>query len=276
MEDLGTYVSAVQRAAAFLRERFGSIPDVAIILGTGLDGLARVIKIEDQLPYGDIPGFPVSTVQSHAGMLIKGTLAGRPVLALKGRAHIYEGYSAKQVSFPVRVAGELGCRSLVVSNACGGLLPEHAAGDIMLIEDHINLMGHNPLEGPNHDAWGPRFPDMSDPYPKALRELARSAASRLGVSLHEGVYAAVVGPNLETRAEYRMLQRMGASVVGMSTVPEVIAANHMGMKVLAFSVITDECDPDDLKPISIEDVLAAASRASDPLCRLLEAIVPSL
>lgn len=276
MEDLGTYVQSVQRAATFLRERFGSVPDLSIILGTGLDGLARVIEVEDQLPYSDIPGFPVSTVQSHAGMLIKGTLAGRPVLALKGRAHIYEGYSAKQVSFPVRVVGELGCRSLVVSNACGGLLPEHTAGDIMLIEDHINLMGHNPLEGPNHDPWGPRFPDMSDPYPKALRALVRAEATRLGVALHEGVYAAVVGPNLETRAEYRMLQRMGASVVGMSTVPEVIAANHMGMKVLAFSVITDECDPDDLHPISIESILAAAARASDPLCRLLEAIVPSL
>lgn len=276
MEDLGTYVASVQHAASFLRERFGSVPDLSIILGTGLDGLARVIEIEDQLPYSEIPGFPVSTVQSHAGMLIKGSLAGRPVLALKGRAHIYEGYSAKQVSFPVRVMGHLGCRTLVISNACGGLLPEHSAGDILLIEDHINLMGHNPLEGPNHDPWGPRFPDMSDPYPASLREVAREAASRLGVSLHEGVYAGVVGPNLETRAEYRMLQRMGASVVGMSTVPEVIAANHMGMKVLAFSVITDECDPDDLQPISIEDVLAAASRASVPLCRLLETIVPSL
>jgi purine-nucleoside phosphorylase len=276
MGELSTYVAAVEEAAAFLRRRFGAIPDVAIILGTGLDGLSRVIDVQDQLPYSDIPGFPVSTVQSHAGMLIMGTLAGRPVLAMKGRAHIYEGYSSKQVSFPVWVIGALGCRTLVVSNACGGLLPAHRAGDIMLIEDHINLMGHNPLEGPNHEPWGPRFPDMSDPYPKALREKARDAASRLGIAMHEGGYAAVVGPNLETRAEYRMLQRMGASVVGMSTVPEVIAANHMGLKVLAFSVITDECDPDNLKPISIEDVLAAASRASEPLCRLLEAIVPSL
>ena len=276
MEDLGTYVSSVQRAADVLRARFGEIPDVAIILGTGLDGLSRAIEVQDQLPYEEIPGFPLSTVQSHAGVLIKGTLAGRSILALKGRAHIYEGYTAKQVTFPIRVLGELGCRTLVVSNACGGLLPEHRAGDIMLIEDHINLLGHNPLEGPNHDGWGPRFPDMSDPYPKALRKQARNAASRLGIPMHEGVYAAVVGPNLETRAEYRMLQRMGASVVGMSTVPEVIAANHMGMCVLAFSIITDECDPDDLKPISIEDVLAAAARASEPMCRLLQALAPVL
>lgn len=276
MEDLGTYVSSVSTATSFLRERFGSIPDLAIILGTGLDGLSRVIEVEDELPYADIPGFPVSTVQSHAGMLIKGSLAGRSILALKGRAHIYEGYTAKQVTFPVRVLGELGCRTLVVSNACGGLLPEHRAGDIMLIEDHINLLGHNPLEGPNHDAWGPRFPDMSDPYPRALRQSARTVADTLGIAMHEGVYAAVVGPNLETRAEYRMLQRMGASVVGMSTVPEVIAANHMGIRVLAFSIITDECDPDNLRPISIDDVLAAAARASDPMCRLLEALIPSL
>lgn len=276
MEGTGTYVSSVRSAASFLRDRLGSVPDLAIILGTGLDGLSRVIEVEESLPYTEIPGFPVSTVQSHAGMLIKGTLAGRPILALKGRAHIYEGYSAKEVTFPVRVLGELGCRTLVVSNACGGLLPTHRAGDIMLIEDHINLLGHNPLEGPNHDGWGPRFPDMSDPYPRALRQLARDAAEKLGIGLHEGVYAAVVGPNLETRAEYRMLQRMGASVVGMSTVPEVIVANHMGLRVLAFSIITDECDPENLQPISIEDVLAAAARASDPMCRLLEALIPSL
>ncbi|MDA0377895.1 MAG: purine-nucleoside phosphorylase [Bacteroidetes bacterium] len=276
MDRQDTHVDAVRQAAAFLRQRLDELPDLGIILGTGLDGLSRIIEVHDQIPYEEIEGFPVSTVQSHAGLLIKGTLAGRPVLALKGRAHIYEGYSAKQVTLPVRVLGELGVRTLVISNACGGLLPQHRAGDIMLIEDHINLMSHNPLEGPNHDSWGPRFPDMSDPYPAPLRRKARQAAEALGVSMHEGVYAAVVGPNLETRAEYRMLQRMGASVIGMSTVPEVLAANHMGIKVLAFSVITDECDPNNLLPISIDDVLAAAARASDLLCRLLEAVVPTL
>lgn len=276
MQDIGGYVAAVEEAADSLRGRLSGIPDLAVILGTGLDGLASSIQVDQEIPFADIPGFPLSTVQSHAGTLLHGTLNGREVIALKGRTHIYEGYTSKEVSFPVRVLGVLGCRTLIVSNACGGMRKEHQAGDILLVEDHINFMGHNPLEGPNHDPWGPRFPDMSDPYPARLRAMARETASNLGIAMHEGVYVAVVGPNLETRAEYRMLQRMGADVVGMSTVPEVLVANHMGMDVLTFSVITDVCDPDNLAPISIEDVLAAAAKASPGLCRLLESLAPRL
>ena len=276
MQEIGAYVEAVELAADSLRSRLKSLPDLAIILGTGLDGLSASIEADQEIPFADIPGFPVSTVMSHAGTLLHGTLNGRDIIALKGRTHIYEGYSAKEVTFPVRVLGELGCKTLIVSNASGGMGKEHRAGDILLVEDHINFMGHNPLEGPNHDPWGPRFPDMSDPYPARLRALAKEAAAELGLEMHEGVYVAVVGPNLETRAEYRMLQRMGADVVGMSTVPEVLVANHMGIDVLTFSVITDECDPDNLAPVSIDDFLAAAALASPRLCRLLESLAPRL
>lgn len=275
-QSIGDYVATVDEATAFLQERLGSIPDTAVILGTGLSGLSEVIDVTRELAYTDIPGFPELTVQSHQGTLMKGTLAGTPVLALNGRAHLYEGYDARQVTFAVRVLGSLGIKTLIVSNACGGMRSDHAPGDILLIEDHINLMGTNPLEGPNHDPWGPRFPDMSDPYAASLRALAHSKASEIGVSLHEGVYISVVGPNLETRAEYRMLQRMGADVVGMSTVPEVLVARHMGIQVLAFSIITDECDPDNLAPISIEEVLEAADKAAKPMKALLTAIIPSL
>jgi len=276
MQDIDGYVDLVNRAVSFLRERLETIPQTAMILGTGLSGLADVIDVSHELAFTDIPGFPQLTVQSHQGTLMLGSLAGTPIIALNGRAHLYEGYDARQVTFSVRVLGALGIKTLIVSNACGGMRQEHRAGDIMLIEDHINLMGTNPLEGPNHDPWGPRFPDMSDPYATSLRKLARSKADEIGVPIHEGVYVAVVGPNLETRAEYRMLQRMGADVVGMSTVPEVLVAQHMGMQVLAFSIITDECDPDNLSPISIEEVLAAADRAGRPMSELLTTIIPSL
>lgn len=276
MQHIETYVEAVNQAASKLKERLGSIPSVAIILGTGLDALSSTIVQEISIPYADIPGFPELTVKSHQGNLIKGHINGTAVLALNGRAHLYEGYDPKEITFPVRVLGELGIKNLIVSNACGGMNPAYSTGDIMLIEDHINLMGANPLEGPNHEPWGPRFPDMSDPYDRSLREKVRGLAEREDIPLHEGVYVSVVGPNLETRAEYRMLHRLGADVVGMSTVPEVLVARHMGIKVLAFSVITDECDPDNLAAISIEDVLAAAARASDPLSRLIAGIIPSL
>lgn len=276
MQQQDSYVKAVNAAASTLQKRIGQVPETAIILGTGLNGLSQVIESDVSIPYTEIPGFPELTVASHQGNLIAGRLAGTPIIALNGRAHLYEGYDAREVTFPVRVMGALGIKNLVVSNACGGMNPDYAAGDIMLIEDHINLMGANPLEGPNHEEWGPRFPDMSDPYDRNLRALARQSAEEEGVQLYEGVYVSVVGPNLETRAEYRMLRRMGADVVGMSTVPEVLVARHMGMRVLAFSVITDECDPDNLAAISIDDVLAAAAQASDPLCRLLTRIVPTL
>ena len=276
MKPIHDYVLLVEEAAHCVREQFGAIPETAIILGTGLNNLASAADEESVLPYTDIPGFPELTVDSHQGTLIKGILGGSQVLMLNGRAHLYEGYDAKEVTIPVRVLGSLGVKNLIISNACGAMNPAFSAGDIVMIEDHINLMGVNPLEGPNHSAWGPRFPDMSDPYDKELRALAHDAAMTEGIVLSDGVYVSVVGPNLETRAEYRMLSRMGADVVGMSTVPEVLVANHMGMRVLAFSVVTDECDPDNLAPISIEDVLAAAARASDPLRRLIEQVIARL
>jgi purine-nucleoside phosphorylase len=273
---LPEYISNVGEAAEEIRKRVKSLPDLAIILGTGLDKLADIIQVDESIPYASIPHFPQSTVSSHAGELVFGTVESRPVIAMRGRMHLYEGYSAWEVTFPIRVLSELGVRTLIVSNACGGMNPDYRAGDLMLIADHINLMGHNPLEGANNDEWGPRFPDMSDPYTSSLRELTHVVAAESGVSIHEGVYLAVVGPNLETRAEYRMLRRMGGDVVGMSTVPEVLVANHMDMSVLAISVITDECFPDVLQPVSLEDVLAAAAKASPPLIELLRNLIPRI
>jgi len=274
--DLQQYVSNVQEAASFIRSHFVEQADLAIILGTGLSPLIDVLDVTKSIDYQDIPHFPLSTVASHSGSLVLGKAGDRNVILLNGRMHVYEGYAANEVAFPIRVLGELGVKNLIVSNACGGLNPDYRASELMLIEDHINLMGHNPLEGANNGEWGPRFPDMSDPYSSSLREMARAEAQRLGIALHEGVYLAVVGPNLETRAEYRMLRNMGADVVGMSTVPEVLAANHMGMKILAFSVITDECFPDTLQPVSIADVLASAARASEPMIRLLKSVIPRI
>jgi len=273
---LPEYISNVGEAAEEIRKRVKSLPDLAIILGTGLDKLADIIQVDESIPYASIPHFPQSTVSSHAGELVFGTVESRPVIAMRGRMHLYEGYSAWEVTFPIRVLSELGVRTLIVSNACGGMNPDYRAGDLMLIADHINLMGHNPLEGANNDEWGPRFPVMSDPYTSSLRELTHVVAAESGVSIHEGVYLAVVGPNLETRAEYRMLRRMGGDVVGMSTVPEVLVANHMDMSVLAISVITDECFPDVLQPVSLEDVLAAAAKASPPLIELLRNLIPRI
>lgn len=251
-------------------------PDAAIILGTGLGGLARAIKDQTTVEYADIPGFPLSTVESHAGRLLVGTLAGRRVIAMQGRFHKYEGYSLQQVTFPVRVLHALGATTLVVSNACGGLRADWNAGDLMLITDHLNFIGDNPLVGPNDDSLGPRFPDMSEPYDKALCALARSVASTKAFPLREGVYVAVAGPNLETRAEYRMLRALGADVVGMSTVPEVIVAKHAGMRVMGLSIITDMCIPETLEPASLEKILAVAAKAEPNLTALVTGVVERL
>jgi purine-nucleoside phosphorylase len=234
-----------------IRKRFARRPDVAIILGTGLGRLAAEIESPVAIEYSDIPYFPLSTVESHAGRLLCGTLANKTVVAMQGRFHRYEGYSLQQVTFPVRVLRALGAGTLVVSNACGGMHPLWKPGDLMLIADHINLLGDNPLVGPNDDRLGPRFPDMSDPYDSGLRELARSVALERGIPLREGVYVAVSGPNLETRAEYRFLRTIGADVVGMSTVPEVIVAVHAGFRVLGVSIITDLCLPYNLQPARV-------------------------
>ena len=267
------YVSSVADATRFMRERIGTTPDVAIVLGTGLGGLAREIESSVDIAYGDIPNFPTSTVESHSGRLLAGRLADRNVIAMQGRFHLYEGYNARQVTLPIRVFGELGVKTLLISNAAGGMNPVYRRGDLMMIVDHINLQGANPLVGPNHEDWGPRFPDMSEPYDPGLRQKLESMALRRGIKLHQGVYAAVVGPNLETRAEYRFLRMIGADVVGMSTIPEVIVARHMNMSVVAMSVITDECFPDALEPVKLEDIFAAAASAEPSLTTLMHDLI---
>jgi purine-nucleoside phosphorylase len=223
--------------------------------------------------YPAIPDFPVSTVESHAGRLICGTLAGKRVVAMQGRFHRYEGYTLQQVTFPVRVLRALGADTLIVSNACGVLRPDWRAGELMLIADHINLLGDNPLIGANDERLGPRFPDMSEPYDSRLREAARGVARREGITLREGVYVAVPGPNLETRAEYRMVRQLGGDVVGMSTVPEVIVAVHGGMRVLGISIITDAAVPETLEPTTLEQIIAAAKIAEPSLTTLVRGVV---
>jgi purine-nucleoside phosphorylase len=269
-------LETVNAAADVVRARFARAPDVAIVLGTGLGGLAREIDVETAVDYADIPGFPLSTVESHAGQLLCGTLGGKTVVAMQGRFHRYEGYSLQQVTFPVRVLRALGAETLVVSNACGGMREEWAPGDLMLIADHINLLGDNPLVGENDDRLGVRFPDMSAPYDADLRALAHVVAREQGTVLREGVYVAVTGPNLETRAEYRMLRTIGADVVGMSTVPEVIVAVQGGMRVLGLSIITDQCIPETLKPAELATILAVAGRAEPRLTALVRGVLERL
>lgn len=259
----------VREAAEVVRKAADIAPEAGIILGTGLGMLGDKIEAVARISYEDIPHFPTSTVDTHAGELILGHLAGKSVVALSGRFHRYEGYSLQQVTFPVRVAKALGVHTLVVSNAAGGMNPQFQAGDLMVITDHINLMGDNPLIGPNDDVLGPRFPDMSEPYSRALIDLAEAAALQLGIRLQRGVYVAVTGPCLETRAEYRFLRCIGADAVGMSTVPEVIVAVHAGLRVLGFSAITDECLPDALQPADIEKIIAVANAAEPKLSALV-------
>jgi purine-nucleoside phosphorylase len=269
-------VEAVEAAAAVVRARFTERPTAAIILGTGLGNLGKEIETSAVIEYASIPGFPLSTVESHAGRLLCGRLAGKAVVAMQGRFHRYEGYSLPQVAFPVRVLNALGARTLIVTNVSGGMHPLWAPGELMLIADHINLLGDNPLIGPNDDRLGARFPDMSEPYDTTLRALAREVAAEQRIVLREGVYVAVTGPNLETRAEYRMLRSLGADVVGMSTVPEVIVAVQSGMRVLGVSIITDQCLPDALEPASVAEILAVAGRAEPALTALVRGIVERL
>jgi purine-nucleoside phosphorylase len=269
-------LTSVDEAVAYLQRATELCPRVGIILGTGLGGLVDEIDVASEIAYRDIPHFPLSTVETHSGRLIFGTLGGTPVVAMQGRFHRYEGYSLQEVTFPVRVLARLGCESLVVSNACGGMNPRWAPGDLVLINDHVNLLWDNPLVGPNVEEFGPRFPDLSEPYDGDLQELAQTAAMELGIPLRTGVYVAVEGPNLETRAEYRMLRICGADVVGMSTVPEVIVARHMGLRVLGISVITDQCLPDALEEARIEAIIATATGAEPHLTKLIGAIVEQL
>jgi purine-nucleoside phosphorylase len=263
----------INKAADFIRTQSKTTPEIGIILGTGLGSLADGIKVESKVGYETIPHFPVSTVESHAGRLLLGELYTKKVVAMQGRFHFYEGYSLQQVTFPVRVMKALGIKILIVSNACGGLNPQFKAGDLMVITDHINLQGANPLIGPNDESLGPRFPDMYNCYDRDLVALAEKTAMELSIKLHKGVYVSVAGPNLETAAEYRLLRFSGADVVGMSTAPEVIVARHQGTKVLGFSIITDMGLPDALKPCSLEEIIATANRSEPLLRRLIEAVV---
>jgi purine-nucleoside phosphorylase len=271
--DITVYRKRVERAAAFVQDHLDAPPRLGLILGTGLGRLADQITVATTLPYDDIPHFPVPTVASHDGRFLIGTLRGVPVLAMQGRFHLYEGYSPREVTLPVRVMGALGLDTLLISNAAGGMNPQFAQSDVMLVTDHINLQGANPLVGPNVDDWGPRFPDMSEPYDPTLRTWAEDVALEQEIKLQRGVYVAVVGPNLETKAEYRMLRRMGADAVGMSTVPEVIVARHMDLRVMALSVITDECFPDALAPVTLDEVVAAADEAEPRLTTIMAGVV---
>jgi len=271
-----TLRAEINAAVKAVRSHTGATPEFALVLGTGLGALAGRIADPTVIEYATIPGFPVATVESHAGRLLIGTLAGKTVVAMQGRFHRYEGYSLQQVTFPVRVLRALGAGTLIVSNACGGMHPMWAPGELMLIADHINLLGDNPLVGPNDDALGPRFPDMSAPYDASLRALARAVAAERRILLREGVYLAVAGPSLETRAEYRALRMLGADVVGMSTVPEVIVAIHGGMRVLGISIITDQCLPDALEPASVEKIIAIAGRAEPSLTTLVMGVLERL
>jgi len=266
MEELAVQV---QEAAAAIRRRWHGRPTVGIILGTGLGSLAAQIRTEAAFEYESIPHFPRSTAVGHAGQLVCGVLEGVTVVAMEGRFHAYEGYSYGQITFPVRVMKALGAGLLVVSNACGGMNPHYALGDIVVIEDHINLMPGNPLIGVNDDTLGPRFPDMSAPYDPELIDRAMGIARRENFVAHKGVYVAVTGPNLETRAEYRFLRGIGADVVGMSTVPEVIVAVHAGMRVLGLSIVTDLCLPDALEPANIERIIATANGAEPNLRKIV-------
>lgn len=273
MTDLLPQIEAAQR---FIQSKWSLTPKVGLILGTGLGGLAKQITDTVTIKYADIPHMPRSTVESHAGQLVCGMLHGVPLVTMEGRFHYYEGYSMQQVTFPVRVMKALGVETLIVTNAAGGMNHQYSLADIMIIDDMINLMGDNPLRGKNDDRLGPRFPDMSHPFDRKLIGLAQETGRKLGIPVQKGVFVAVAGPNLETRAEYRMLRNMGADVVGMSTVPEVLVANHCGLRVLGFSIVTDLCLPDALEPVELSKILEVAAIGGERLGRLVSEILKTM
>jgi purine-nucleoside phosphorylase len=276
MKKNDSYIIQIEECVAFLQERLPFIPPLVIQLGTGLGGLAGQVKAELVLPYKEIPNFPGSTVSSHQGNLIIGHLLGTPVIILQGRFHCYEGYSSKEVAFPIRVLSLLGARTLILTNAAGGLNPAFAPGSIMIFRDHLNLLGDNPLRGPNLEAWGPRFPDFSIPYNPDLIKIALKSATSCGLDkVVTGVYACIPGPSLETPAETRWLRNCGADAVGMSSIPEIIVARHAGMDVLGLSVISNVNDPDNLQPIILEEIIAAAEAVEPQLERLVIEIIRS-
>jgi len=266
-------VRAIEEARDALIPRLSARPEIGIILGTGLGQFAQAMVAPTVIPYAEIPNFPTTSVEGHAGELVFGALGGKPTAVMNGRVHYYEGHSMRDVTFAVRVLRAIGVHTLIVTNAAGGMNPLYEAGDIVVTVDHINLMGDNPLIGPNDEALGPRFPDMSEPYSRELIELARETARDEKIPLREGVFVGVAGPNLETRAEYRFLRWAGADLVGMSLVPETIVAVHAGMRVLAFAVVTDTCLPDALEPVDIPKILANAAKAEPLLTRLVTRLI---
>lgn len=269
-------INKINETLAVIKKETKDEYPVGIILGTGLGGLVKDINIKCEIDYSMLPYFPLSTVESHKGKLIFGTIGDKKVVAMQGRFHFYEGYTMQQITYPVRVMKFLGVKTLLVSNACGGMNPLFRRGDVMLMVDHINLIGDNPLIGKNEDELGPRFPDMSEPYSYELIQIAEDAAIENKIKVQKGVYVAVSGPNLETKAEYRFLRSIGADVVGMSTIPENIVANHMGMKVLGISIVTDECFPDSLKPVNVEEIIAAAMKAEPKMTLIMKEVIKRL
>ncbi|MFH0777297.1 MAG: purine-nucleoside phosphorylase [Candidatus Eisenbacteria bacterium] len=266
----------IDEAASFIRSKTPVVPEIGIILGTGLGQLTRHLKVDATIPYSQIPNFPVSTVEYHAGELVIGDLAGKPVVTMRGRVHYYEGYTMQEVAFPVRVMRAIGAKVLILSSAVGAMNADFEPGDLVIIRDHINLMGDNPLMGPNDEEVGPRFPDMSRAYDAELIKLAEEAAKREKVRAHRGILVAVAGPNLETAAEYNFLRLIGADVVGMSVVPENLAAIHGGMRVLGLSVVTDKCVPETLEPADIEKILRVAEQAEPKLAKIVIDVVGRL
>ena len=266
----------IAETVAALEPRLKTPPQIGIILGTGLGGLAREIDSHITIPYEEVPHFVYSTVEGHAGMLHAGMLAGKPVIAMQGRFHYYEGYSMKEITYPVRVMKALGVQVLLISNACGCVNPLYKAGDLMIIDDHINLLGDNPLIGVNDDELGPRFPDMSEPYSHRLIDIAEQVAMRENIKVHRGTFLAVMGPNLETRAEYRMCRTLGADVVGMSTIPEILVANHCSLEAFGMSIVTDEGFADCLKPANIKEILANAAEAEPHMTRIMKGLIESI
>ena len=266
----------IDETLKFLKKDLKDKPQIAIILGTGLSALGEKIKSKTNIPYQDIPHFPVSTVPGHKGELVLGKIQNKNVVVMEGRFHYYEGYSLETITYPVRIMRALGAKYLIISNAAGGLNPYFERGDLMIIEDHINLMGANPLIGPNDDRLGPRFPDMSEPYDKKLIQVAEDVAREIKQKVFKGVYLALTGPNLETRAEYRFLRMIGADAVGMSTVPEVIVAVHSGFRVFGISCITDKCLPDALRPVDFKEILAVATKAEPKLAGLIYEMIAQI
>jgi len=269
-------IQQIKEAVDYIQSQGVATPEVGIVLGTGLGGLVKEISVVKEIDYGVIPHFPVSTVESHHGKLIFGTVKGKNVVAMQGRFHYYEGYDMQQITFPIRVLKQLGIKNLLISNAAGAVNLNYKKSTLMLITDHINLLPSNPLIGKNYDELGPRFPDMSRPYSHKMNDQLRTIAKEQGILLNEGVYVPVSGPNLETRAEYRMVAKLGGDAVGMSTVPEVIVSNHMNLPCCAISVLTDECDPDNLAPVALSEILEAAAVAEPQLTKLYVELIDRL